>query len=224
MVEGAIPEEQWAIQLTSNGKWDVLRVKVPRPAKGQVLIKVECAPINPSDTYFMAGMYGLFNEDEESGGKMKFPLAPGWEGAGTVIESGGGLMAWRLVGKRVACTKCNEPNKTFSIGGCYQQYMITDALQCIPLPDEVTFEQGSMHCVNPLTAIGLLDRCKQYKGQALIQTAAASQLGRMIIRLAREDGVPLINIVRKEDQAKMLRDLGAENVLNSTDADFPEKL
>lgn len=105
---------------------------------------------------------------------MQFPLAPGWEGAGTVVENGGGIIGWRLVGKRVAVTKCQEPNKRFSIGGCYQQYMITTAMQCITLPDEVTFEQGSMHCVNPLTAIGLIDRAKEYKAQAIIQTAAAS--------------------------------------------------
>ena len=63
--------------------------------------------------------------------------------------------------------------------------MITTAMQCIPLPDEVTFEQGSMHCVNPLTAIGMLQRARsEYKAAAVIQTAAASQLGRMVVRLA----------------------------------------
>ncbi len=88
---------------------------MPRPASGQVLVKIECAPLNPSDTYFMRGMYKFLAES----GKAKFPLAPGWEGAGTVIESGGGFMAWRLVGKRVAVTKCQEPDDQFTIGGCY---------------------------------------------------------------------------------------------------------
>ncbi len=86
-----------------------------------------------------------------------------------------------------------------SIGGCFQQYMVTTALQCITLPDDVTFEQGSMHCVNPLTAIGLLEKAKEYKAQAAIQTAAASQLGRMLVILARQYNIPLINIVRKEE-------------------------
>lgn len=72
-------------------------------------------------------------------------------------------MGWRIVGKRVAVTKCQEPDQQLTIGGCYQQYMLTNAMQCIPLPDDVSLEQGSMHCVNPLTAIGLLDRAKQYK-------------------------------------------------------------
>jgi len=81
-----------------------------------------------------------------------------------------------------------------------------------------------MHCVNPLTAIGMLDKAKQYKAQAVIQTAAASQLGRMVVRLAQEDNVPLINIVRREEQVKILKDLGAEHVLNSSEPDFFEKL
>ena len=219
-----IPTEQWAIQVHADGHWDVEKVPVPRPQSGQVLVKIECAPINPSDTYFMAGMYGLLN-DGEGESKFKFPLAPGWEGAGTVVYNGGGFMGWRLVGKRVAITKCQEPNKMFTIGGCYQQYAVTTAMQCIPLPDNVSFEQGSMHCVNPLTAIGMLKRAREdYKAQAVIQTAAASQLGRMVVRLAQQDGIPLINIVRKEEQVKILKDLGAEHVLNSTDADFLEKL
>jgi NADPH:quinone reductase-like Zn-dependent oxidoreductase len=64
--------------------------------------------------------------------------------------------------------------------------MLTTSLQCIVLPDDVSFEQGSMHCVNPLTAIGLLERAKEYKATAVIQTAAASQLGRMLVTLAPE--------------------------------------
>ena len=71
-----------------------------------MLVKIECAPLNPSDTYFLKGMYEAIADD--LGGGIKFPIVPGWEGAGTVIQSGGGLMAWRLVGKRVAVSKCDE--------------------------------------------------------------------------------------------------------------------
>ena len=79
-----------------------------------------------------------------------------------------------------------EPNNEFKVGGCFQQYMITTPFQCLPLPDDVSFEVGAMHFVNPLTAIGLIDRLKQYKGQAGIMTAAASQLGKMINKLCQE--------------------------------------
>lgn len=82
-----------------------------------------------------------------------------------------------------------------------------------------------MHCVNPLTAIGLLKRAHdEYKARAVIQTAAASQLGRMVVRIARDDGIPLINIVRREEHVKILTELGAENILNSSEEGFAEKL
>lgn len=102
--------------------------------------------------------------------------------------------------------------------------MVTGALQCIPLPDDVSLEHGSMHCVNPLTAIGLLDRARQYKAQAVIQTAAASQLGRMINRLGMDEGWRIINVVRKEEQVEILKEMGCKYILNSSDADFDEKL
>lgn len=75
----------------------------------------------------MAGMYSKIDESGEES-KFKFPLAPGWESAGTVVENGGGWIGWSLVGKRVSATKCQEPNGMFSIGGSYQQYMVTTAL------------------------------------------------------------------------------------------------
>lgn len=111
-----------------------------------------------------------------------------------------------------------------SIGGCYQQYMLTTPLQCIPLPDNVSFEQGSMHCVNPLTALGMVDVAKSYKAQAIIQTAAASQLGKMIVRVCQDENIPLINIVRREEQVQILKEVKAEYILNSSEPDFEEKL
>lgn len=77
--------------------------------------------------------------------------------------------------------------------------MVTSALQCLPLPNDVSFEVGAMHFVNPMTAIGLIDRAKTYKAQAIVQTAACSQLGRMIVRLCQEQNYPVINIVRREE-------------------------
>ena len=89
--------------MVSDDKFEVREVPVPQPRKGQVLIRMECAPLNPSDTYLLRGFYA------KAGQSIDFPFAPGWEGAGTVVRSGGGLMAWRLVGKRVSCSKCGEP-------------------------------------------------------------------------------------------------------------------
>ncbi|CDW78288.1 zinc-binding dehydrogenase family protein [Stylonychia lemnae] len=223
MVEAnQIPTKQQGLRVYSGGTFKVDEIDVPRPGPGQLLVKIECAPINPSDIFFMKGI--VEEHSKGSGRNMIFPIVPGWEGSGTVIASGGGLMAWRLVGKRVAVSKMEEPDRGSTVGGCFQQYMITNALQCLPLPDDVSFEVGAMHFVNPLTAIGLLDRAKQYKAQAAIQTGAASQLGRMIIRLAQEEKIPLINIVRRPEQVQLLQDQGAENILNSSDPDFLDRL
>ena len=183
---------------------------------GQVLIKVECAVINPSDIYMMQGNYN---------GTYEYPVTPGGEGSGTVIAYGGGIGAWTLMGKRVGFTRMAERGGKFSVGGSYAEYVVTNDYQCISLNNSATWEQGACSFVNPLTAIGLLDRCKARGARAVIQTGAASQLGRMIIKLFRENGIPLINVVRRNEQIKMLKeDYGADYVLNSESETFDKEL
>lgn len=98
-----------------------MEIPVPKPKSGQVLIKVECAPIYPCDIFFKQGNFMLgVHEDEihELGGHIEYPLALGVEGSGTVVQSGGGLMAWRLLGKKVSFTM-EGANFTFKSGGSY---------------------------------------------------------------------------------------------------------
>lgn len=93
-------------------------------------------------------------------------------------------MAWRLVNKRVAFTRCSEAQRNiYTVGGAMQQYAITNAVQCLQIPDEVSFEHASMSFVNPLTALGMIECAQIYGSKAIVQTAAASQLGRMINRI-----------------------------------------
>jgi NADPH:quinone reductase len=114
-------------------------IAIPPLAKGQVLVKVEAAPLNPSDLYFMQGLYGGSNL-----ANFIYPISPGWEGAGTVVETGGGFMPWMMKGKRVAFSKADEgkgAEKTgIKIGGAYAEYCVTNAYQCVPLPDDMSFE------------------------------------------------------------------------------------
>jgi len=118
------------------------------------LIKVEAAPLNPSDLYFMQGMYDDIV-------KVQYPLVPGWEGAGTVVQTGGGFMAWLVKGKRVAFTKADEgkegETEGFKLGGAYAEYAVTNGYQCVKLPDDISSVDGASFFVNPMTAIGLLD-------------------------------------------------------------------
>jgi len=190
--------------------------EVPKPGPGQVLIKVESAVINPSDLYMMNGQYS---------GTFEYPVTPGSEGSGTVVAYGGGWGAWFLMGKRVGFTRQTEKGGKYSKGGSYAEYVVTNAYQCITLNKDASFEQGACSFVNPVTAIGLLDRCKFYKAKAVISSAASSQLGRMIIKLFKQHGIKVINIVRKEEHVEMLKkEYGAEYVLNSSDETFDADL
>lgn len=125
-------------------------------------------------------------------------------------------MAWMLMGKRVGFSRQSERGGKYSVDGAYAEYVVTNAMQCVTLDNEWSWEQGAGCFVNPLTAVGLLDKCVEYGATAVVQTGASSQLGRMIIKYFRENGVQLVNVVRREDQVEMLKkEYGAEYVLNS---------
>ena len=114
--------------------------------------------------------------------KMKYPFTPGWEGSGTVVKAGPGMLASWYVGKRVAFNKQMEIGE-FKMGGSMAEYIVTDVRGLIPIGDDISFEQASSLFVNPLTALGMVDRLKELGSKATIVTAAASQIGRMIIKL-----------------------------------------
>jgi NADPH2:quinone reductase len=187
----------------------VIRRPVPRPGPGQVLVRVEAAPCNPSDLLFLQGLYGV---------SKPLPTAPGWEGAGTVVASGGGWLGRRLVGKRVACAGQTDGD------GTWAQYYLTQARTCVPLHRDLDLERGATLIINPLTAIGLMDEARRCGARAVIQTAGASQVGRMVLRLASDASVPLVNIVRRDDQVELMRALGAEHVINSESDGFADDL
>lgn len=187
----------------------VVEKPTPKPGPGQVLIKVEASPCNPSDILLLQALYGT---------KKTLPLVPGWEGSGTVVAHGGGFLPWWLMGKRVACAIQTD------IDGLWAEYCLVDAKSCIPLKKGVSFEQGSTLIINPLTAVGMVDTAVRGKHAAIIQTAAASQVGRMVLKLAQEAGIPVINIVRRKNQELILRQLGAKFVLNSESENFRANL
>jgi NADPH:quinone reductase-like Zn-dependent oxidoreductase len=184
-------------------------VQVAKPARDEVLIKVAVAPINPSDLILLGGRNPF---------PRQLPLIPGFEGSGTVIESGGGAIADQLVTRNVACRAISDGN------GTWAEYVVTKAERCIPLEPAVSLQQGAMMLVNPLTAWAFMHRVRETGHKAAIQTAAASALGQMIIKLATKSNLPLINVVRSQKQADDLRRLGAEHILNSSKDDFPGQL
>ena len=211
----AILETMRAVQLRAyDGKPEnvaVATIPVPRPGPGQVLVRVAASPINPSDLMFVRGLYGF---------KKPLPAIPGFEGSGTVVESGSGVMARLLKGRRVAC-HAGDPKIT---GGMWAEYLVTSAQACVPLRRDVEIEQAASMLVNPLSAWAMMDEVRRGRHRALVQTAAASALGRMLIRLGQKFAVPTINVVRRAEQVQLLRDLGAEHVLDSSTPDFDANL
>lgn len=186
----------------------VKEVEVPVPKSGEVLVKVLAAPINPSDQLFVKGLYPA--------GKSP-PCIAGFEGSGEVVETGGGWIAKRLLGKKVAVVAS-------ATGGTWAEYMTANAQTCIALKENIDIDQGSCFFVNPLTVLMFGDYIKKGKYKAAVHTAAASQVGRMLLRWSLKENINLINIVRRQEQVDLLTSLGAKYILNSSDSDFEDKL
>lgn len=208
-------------------------VEIPEPSEDQVVIRVEAAPINPSDLGPMFGPADLrtlrsSGEGDERRLVADIPehlqsmvqarvgqaLPMGNEGSGTVIAAGSSEAAQALLGKTVS---------TWG-GAMYAERRVAPADQCLVLPDGVSAGEGASCFVNPLTTLGMIETMRLEGHTALVHTAAASNLGQMLVKLCQEDGVPLVNIVRRQEQVDLLTDLGATHVCSSSDDDFQASL
>jgi NADPH2:quinone reductase len=207
---------------------EVVDTDFPDPTGNQVLVKMEAAPINPSDLAILTGAADLenaeysdgkfvatmpepFNSAQKSRHGQRLPV--GNEGAGTVVAAGESETAQSLLGQRVACVP----------GNAFSQYCIADAAMCLPLGD-ISSEGGASAFVNPMTALGFVETARMENQGAIIHTVAASNLGQMLVKICQEDDIPLVNIVRKAEQVELLSGLGAKNIVNSSDGDFFNQL
>lgn len=182
----------------------VLDIDTPKPRPGQVLVQMVASPINPSD------------DGEWRVPQVYSPPKPiGNEGSGVVVATGGGLSGWWMLGKRVAVVG----SKT------YMQYAVTSATTGLfSLPGNVATEDGCAYFINPFTVVGIVSTVMDQGEKAFIHTAAASQLGQMMVRYCRLKGVTLINVVRKPEQVKLLQDMGAELIVDTSSASWKEDL
>jgi NADPH:quinone reductase len=203
------------------------------PGPDEVVVRIDAAPINPSDVVLLLGPADL--STLKAGRTDKGPTATatvperalrglvarldqsmpvGNEGAGVVVAAGSSTTAQALMGRTVA---------VFG-DSMYSQYRRVHVLQCMALPDGVTADAGASAFVNPLTALGMVHTMRSEGHSALVHTAAASSLGQMLNRVCIEEGVQLVNIVRRSEQAKLLRDQGAQYVCDSSSPNFIEDL
>jgi NADPH2:quinone reductase len=209
------------------------RVPVAEPGPDEVMVRVEAAPINPSDLALMFGAADI-NSARASGapghpvltanipeklmramaGRVGQSMPVGNEGAGVVIRAGSSKEAQALAGRTVAIAG----------GAMYSQYRTLKAAQCLALPAGTTPAEGASCFVNPLTSLGMIETMRREGHSALVHTAAASNLGQMLNRICIKDGVSLVNIVRKREQEELLRGMGAKYVCNSASPTFMEDL
>jgi NADPH2:quinone reductase len=228
-----------ALQLRSLVREDgelelsLAEIAVPTPGADEVLVQMQAAPINPSDIGLLFGAADMTTA--RTSGPSSRPvvtariptaamksMAPrvgqsmpvGNEGAGLVVAAGSSPTAQALVGRNVAVLG----------GAMYSQYRSIDAAQCLVLPEGATAADGASSFVNPLTALGMVETMKREGHSALVHTAAASNLGQMLNRICIADGVGLVNIVRKPEQADLLRKIGASHVCNTESASFMQDL
>jgi NADPH:quinone reductase len=208
-------------------------VSTPQPAPDEVVVRVEASPLNPSDIGLLFGAADIATAKLAGSGAdavvtMQIPeramkgmaarlgqsMPVGNEGAGVVVAAGDSDAARALLGKTVA-----------ALGGAmYSQYRCLKLEQCLPLPAGTTAAEGASCFVNPLTALGMVETMRREGHKALVHTAAASNLGQMLNRICIEDGIGLVNIVRKPEQAALLKSQGAQHVCDSSAATFTEDL
>eukprot|EP00397_Hematodinium_sp_SG-2012_P022968 GEMP01023838.1.p1 GENE.GEMP01023838.1~~GEMP01023838.1.p1 ORF type:complete len:384 (+),score=74.56 GEMP01023838.1:83-1234(+) len=192
-------------------------VPVPTPKSGEVLIRMAAAPVNPSD-YENWRMCEEENpqDAQEPGEPEERPEPCGSEGSGIVVANGGGLTGWRLIGKRVAVVNVRD--------GTYQEYVCAPANMVLVLHGELLVESACSVFVNPFTTLGIVAVAKEYDSPCFIHTAGASALGIMLNRVSQELGVTPVNVVNKESQVKLLEELGAKYIVNTSDGDWRTKL
>jgi NADPH2:quinone reductase len=209
----------------------LIRVPVTPPKAGEIVVRIEAAPINPSDLGLLLGPADVATARTATAdgqpvttfdipkaymrvvaGRLDESLPVGNEGSGVVIAAGEGAEA--LIGKSVSMAG----------GAMYSQYRTLRASDVMVLPDGTTAAEGASSFVNPLTAIGMVETMRLEGHTALVHTAAASNLGQMLVKLCLEEGVELVNIVRSPEQAALLKGIGAVHVLDSTAPDFVARL
>ena len=219
---------------TSDGNIELSIAKVEKPVPGddEVLIEVQASPINPSDLGLLLSFaadvqnINVTGSGDDTVATMKVhpafmnTLKPrldesmpvGNEGAGVIVDAGSN--AKDLIGKTVGLAG----------GAMYSQYRCVPAASCLVMNDGTTSEQAASSFVNPLTALAFVETMKMENHTAIVHTAAASNLGQMLVKICADDGVPLVNIVRKQEQVDILKGLGAKYVCNTSDPDFMDDL
>jgi len=204
-MKNQVPSQMTAVFVNAgNGQLFTKKVDVPIPGKGEVLVKMCAAPINPSD---LAKIREIPADEIAD-------FIPGNEGCGTVVAAGNGILPRIFLGKRVACSA------KYTTSGTWAEYMVTPAGSCFPMGKSISDEQAAMTIVNPMTALAFLDIARKNHHKAVVNTAAAGALGRMIAVLFAKHHIKVLNIVRNLESLKAIEKHENSFGFNSADPDF----
>ena len=232
MSENISKEIRSTVTSEGNIELSITKAERPIPSADEVLIKVEAAPINPSDLGLLLSFAADLSSISTSGsedetvtsmkihpalmGSMKPRLDQsmqvGNEGAGIIVDAGENVK--ELIGKTVGLAG----------GAMYSQYRCVPAASCLVMDEGTSSAEAASSFVNPLTALSFVETMKMENHTALVHTAAASNLGQMLVKICKDDGIPLVNIVRKSEQVDLLKNLGAEYICNTSDESFMDDL
>ena len=215
-----------------NVEISIAKVGIPTPADDEVLIEIYAAPINPSDLALLTTFGGDVSNIKISGSgdntvasmsvhpavmrsmksRVGQSMPVGNEGAGVVVDAG--INAKSLIGKTVGLAG----------GAMYSQYKCAPAVNCLVMDDGIAPSEAASSFVNPMTALSFVETMKMENHSAIVHTAAASNLGQMLVKVCKSENIPLVNIVRKEEQVDILKNIGAKYICNTNESDFMESL
>lgn len=215
-----------------NVEISIAKVDIPTPADDEVLIEIYAAPINPSDLALLTTFGGDVSNIKVSGSgdntvasmsvhpavmrsmksRVGQSMPVGNEGAGVVVDAG--INAKSLMGKTVGLAG----------GAMYSQYKCAPAVNCLVMDDGIAPSEAASSFVNPMTALSFVETMKMENHSAIVHTAAASNLGQMLVKVCKSENIPLVNIVRKEEQVDILKNIGAKYICNTNESDFMESL
>ena len=215
-----------------NVEISIAKVNIPTPADDEVLIEIYAAPINPSDLALLTTFGGDVSNIKISGSgdntvasmsvhpavmrsmksRVGQSMPVGNEGAGVVVDAG--INAKSLIGKTVGLAG----------GAMYSQYKCAPAVNCLVMDDGIAPSEAASSFVNPMTALSFVETMKMENHSAIVHTAAASNLGQMLVKVCKSENIPLVNIVRKEEQVDILKNIGAKYICNTNESDFMESL
>ncbi len=205
-----IPDSMKALVLHEYGEEMKLEErKVPTPKNNEVLIKVSYSPVNPSDLSWLNGNYSS---------QKKLPSTPGFEGSGVVVDSGNNFMSKRLLGKKVAFFAQSDGE------GSWAEYLVTTNTLAVPLISNLDLKVGSTMLINPMSVMAMVDIALKSRAKAIANTAAASKLGQFMVEISKTKGLELVNIVRKESQAELLKSKGAKHIINTSNPNYKKEM